>query len=178
MGDKSTGPFLNYAKLISSSTLVRTDFATVYQQIPQAERDELSANNGMAFTDWILGLAGLDGTGATKVYDKDVRKTNDSRSKDYAKFTKSLTMTREEWLSGITQGRDLLSAKHNKKQSDKLEGLGRLGNKMDDVGHQGGIPAKGIVMEFRNVRRDRTLDQFSAIALQTFDYIVQLNNRR
>ncbi len=88
-----------------------------------------------------------------------------------------LPLTRDQWLRGITQGRDRLTAARNKnmqKHSDKthpLREFGLLGLNTDLVNNNAD---RGVVLEFRDVRQ-MPKAQWLAFARDVFDYVEALN---
>ena len=74
-------------------------------------------------------------------------KSNMPGSPDFGVPDPSFDVTRETWLWGITEDFDCLSAKHNVELKDKLEGLGRLGDKWDAVGEERHKPEDEQVSE-------------------------------
>ena len=76
----------------------------------------------------------------------------------------------------IALGSDLLSAKSNPSMKAILEGLGRLGNKLDRVGDKKTRNERtGVVMEMRRMRDGVGPGEWQDLALEVFDYIAGLN---
>ena len=173
---------LNYAKLISNSTLIRTDFGTWFSMLPGDDKKRfLDDGRGQSFVDLVLSTAGLADKGDQPVFERGVRKSQDKSSPDYNVLLddKDLMISRQNWLLAITRGWDPLSSFWMPQLKGELEGLGRLGPKTDKVGKEVGkdSPGTGIIMEFRNMAQAVFYDQFPDLALQIFDYIVALNAR-
>jgi hypothetical protein len=172
---------LNYAKLISGSLLVRTDFGSLFMKLPEAERRELALHYE-AFMDWLLGIAGLSGKADDPVFERGVYKNNAPRTGKNADVTLSdapeLKITRRDWIMGIAGGVDWLSAKRFEEYKDNLEGLGGIGGNMDAVGkNKKKGDNKGVVMEYRKMRQDVFYEEWADLALGIFDYLSNLNAR-
>jgi hypothetical protein len=169
---------LNYAKLISGSMLVRTDFGSLFMKLPEAERKVLSVNY-QSYMDWLLGIVGLAGKADDPVFERGVYKNNAPRKGPNADVTLSdaaeLKITRRDWIMGITGGVDWLSAKRFEEYKDTLEGLGGIGKNMDKVGK--GKKKEGVVMEFRKMRQDVFYEEWADLAVGIFDYLSNLNAR-
>ncbi|MDF1603785.1 DUF4157 domain-containing protein [Nocardioides sp. YIM 152315] len=176
--DAQSTPPLSYAKLLSGSMLMRTDFASMFKRLSEMERQDVRMDP-TAFVDWVLEVAQLSGTGGAKVYERGILKDYHQGSKGGVDDTPGLQISRNDWLLGILVGRDDLSAKSNPAIKDKLEGLGRLGNKFDTVGDEGGSFAKpsGVIMEFRNMSRNVPPKNWTALAMSIYDYLVSVNER-
>lgn len=182
-GAASSGPMLNYAKLISNSTLIRTDFGTWFGRLPDPDKKamlDVSDNSGVRgqkFADTILQAAGLPGD--KPVYERGVRTSYDKTSPDYNTPVRDpdLMISRQDWLVAITKGWDPLSSYWMPRLKGQLEGLGRLGPKMDQVRDEVGTnkAGSGVIMEFRNMAKDVPWNQWKPLALGIFDYIVSLN---
>jgi hypothetical protein len=131
----------------------------------------------------VLNIAGLPGTGGSLVYDRGIRKSYNPTSPDYnvniVPTITGLNISRENWLKGITQGNDNLSAKFASGELEKqLEGLGALGPKLDKTGPNelAGInDPTGIIMEFRNMRQGKTHHEFINSIVAIFQYLGNIN---
>lgn len=179
--DDSTPP-LNYAKLLSGSMLMRTDFGSMRNALKPAEKDALR-DHPLEFADWVLAVAGLSGTGKIKVYERGVLKDYHKGKAGGTIDIPGFQLSRDQWLGDIAaRGFDRFSAAAQKASgefrgaevAEKLEGLGRLGNKWDTVGN-GNL--QGVIMEFRQMKSGIAMgpQQFATTALNVFDYIVALN---
>ncbi|MFC6343241.1 DUF4157 domain-containing protein, partial [Nocardioides hankookensis] len=182
-GSSDSGGLLNYAKLISNSIMLRTDFGSLFMKLPEKDYDVL-IHNPRGFMTWILQVAELDTEPDEAVFQRGVQKSNDPNDPGYGvkDDDPGLAISRRDWLLGISMGVDHLSAKTNRGLAAKLEGLGALGGKFDAVGDEAGKKPKnqtktGAVMEFRNMPKDVYYKEWGPLALRTFDYIVGLNNR-
>ena len=176
-GAKPKNSDLNYAKLISGSILVRTDFAAVANQLPKTERVALLNDPG-GFASWILGIVGMSGDADKPVFERRVLKDYHVGAKKEANDEPGLKITKRDWLEMIALGSDQLSAKTNSDLKGILEGMGRLGNKLDQVGtNQTRRERSGVVMEFRRMRDSVGPDEWQDLALDVFDYIVGLNSK-
>lgn len=178
-------PMLNYAKLIANSFMARTDFGRMFLKLPATEYDRF-IHAPQTFVDLVLEAAGLTGTGATKVFERGVRTSDNRNDPGYTvdlttDTTSGLDVTRQDWLIGITLGIDKLSSAQMAQHKPRLMGLGALGDRTDRVGNDP-KPAKGvhdkgqgIILELRNMKGDRSPDDFADTALAIFDYISDLN---
>ncbi|MGL4649454.1 MAG: DUF4157 domain-containing protein [Caldilineaceae bacterium] len=181
---KSTIMF-NYPKLISDAFLSRTDFASIFQMLPDNEyRDYILAPQ--TFVDLVLAAASMPGTGAAKVWERGVRKSYDRRNPDYTvdltdDTSLQLGVTRAQWLLRITLGEDLISSKAVPAMKAYFEGLGALGARTDRVGDdpapQKGALKKGsgIILELRRMAPFQLHTAFAQTAMSVFDYIVAFN---
>jgi len=114
-----------------------------------------------------------------------VRKSNktDRKGKKSVKQTDllELQISRDDWLRGIAQGDDKLSAAlAGQEAKDELEGLGRLGNKFDRVGGEVGTatPGTGVIIEMREMASGVRVGQWKSLALRIFKHIVRTNRTR
>ncbi len=182
-----TYPPLNYTKLVSNSLLLRTDFASMFKKLNPDEQEQY-VRDPASFVDVIMSAADPTNKSADlPVIERGVRKSYRPTSKDYTKLVNSpaTRLTRRQWLTGITQGVDLLSTHHMPALQSELEGLGALGPTTDKVGGEGAPVAplgpkdkgSGIVMEFRNMRKNVPFGNWSPMALGIFDYLSELNSR-
>lgn len=178
-----TGSLLNYAKLMSNSIMMRTDFGALFQRIPDRDRDVLIANPA-AFMNWILTIAGLAAAPDAPVLNRGVRLSSDKASANYLVRDPhpGMAVTRREWLLGITLGVDRMTLKTNAALALADSSLGKLGSTFDAVGPEAAKKPKnqsktGAIMEFRNMSKDVHYTDWSPLALRVFDYIGELNNR-
>lgn len=182
-----TYPPLNYAKLMSNSVLVRTDFGSMFKKLDPDEREEYE-NDPDTFVNLVMGVAApVTASADVPVIERGVRKGYTPGTKAYTQLVNSpvTTLTRRQWLSGITRGVDLLSSHHMAALKSQLEGLGALGPTTDKVAGEAApahpLGAKdrgsGIVVEFRNMRKNVAWDRWHGLAADIFDYIVELNQR-
>jgi hypothetical protein len=189
MGSGSTA--LSYAK-VNTQFLARTDFASMFSKLPEAERRKYGgthyASVGGAPTnvdDFVNLVLGAYGGGL-----REDRKIFVGGIKDGTNV-KTLDVTVGEWLRGLPEGRDLLSSKYwsqvakdpNASLADKnragaykpeLESMGNL-HKFDDVGEGGADP--GVIMEFRSNTMPRRLGTWKKYAVDVFTYLKELNRR-
>jgi hypothetical protein len=178
-----TGALLNYAKLMSNSMMMRTDFGALFNRIPDRDRDVLIATPAL-FMNWILDIAGLAAAPDAPVLNRGVRLSSDKTSVNYAVRDPhpGMAVTRREWLLGITLGIDRMTLKTNAALALADSSLGKLGATFDAVGPEAGKKPKnqsktGAIMEFRNMSKDVYYTEWSPLALSIFDYIGELNNR-
>ncbi len=177
-------PLLNYAKLISSSFMARTDFASMYNHLPDSDRDRF-VRDGNSFVDLVLNAAGMPGTGDTRVFERGIRKSDIKTSGDYntdvVNEVAELAISRRKWLLGITMGTDKISSSGMPHLQNILMGLGALGTRTDRVGNDpkpkkgARNKGEGVILELRNMKLAKTPDQFATAVTDIFNYIVALN---
>ena len=85
------------------------------------------------------------------------------------------SLTREKWLAGILEGKDLLTEKHfpNRLRAYELESLGVLGAQTDDDGDVSGKP----VFEFRRLPKVVFCEDWRPFAELLFQYFYALNHQ-
>lgn len=178
-------PPLNYTKLISNSILLRTDLGSMFMKLDPEEREEYQRDPDR-FIFIVLATANLTNPSPdVPVLERGVRKGQTPGTKDYTRLLNNAAtqLTRRQWLTQITQGVDLLSSHHVPALQSQLEGLGALGPTTDPIGPQPNNPlgardrGQGIVMEFRNMRKNVPWTQWHTLASGIFDYIIDLNQR-
>ncbi len=177
-------PMLNYAKLISSSFMARTDFGAMYNHLPDSDRDRF-VKDPVSFVDLVLNAAGLPGTDATRVFDRGIRKSDVKTSVDYntnvVNEVAEIAISRRQWLLGITMGGDPISSAGMPHLQHILMGLGALGSRTDRVGNDpkplkgAKNKGEGVILELRNMKLAKTPDQFATAVTDIFNYIVALN---
>jgi hypothetical protein len=176
--DTQSTPPLSYAKLLSGSMLMRTDFGSMFKRLSEMERQDVRMDPS-TFVDWVHEVAGLAGTGRREGlragHPQGLPPGHQGRHRRHP----GLQISRNDRYMGILFGKDELSAKSNPAIKDKLEGLGRLGNKFDTVGDEAGSFAKpsGVIMEFRNMSRNVVPKNWTALATSIYDYLVSVNER-
>jgi len=179
------GHKLNYAKLISGAFMARTDFSHMFDKLPALEQVYFTAHPDQ-FADLALQVANLQHSEGTLLFDRGVRKSNEPNSssynKDHARARRTpLGMTRGNWLEGLTDGRDSISSAQQRGARDTLEGLGALGDRTDRVGNDPAVAqtvrnkGRGVILELRQMRDNKTPNEFGVIAQAVFDYIAALN---
>lgn len=120
------------------------------------------------------------------LFDRGVRKSNEpassSYNKDHARARRTpLGMTRGNWLEGLTDGRDSISSAQQRGARGTLEGLGALGDRTDRVGNDPAVAqavrnkGRGVILELRQMRTNKTPNEFRVIAQAVFGYIAALN---
>jgi hypothetical protein len=189
-GAKQTAnyPPLNYAKLLSNSVLMRTDLGSMFRKLRAEEREEYE-NAPDNFVDVVMAAAGqlMNASVDAPVIERGVRKGYTQGTAAYNQLVDSpaTRLTRKQWLTGITRGVDYLSSYHMPALAHQLEGLGALGPTTDVVAGEAAPAAplgprdrgSGIVMEFRNMRKNVPWTKWHGLAADIFDYIVELNQR-
>lgn len=141
----------------------RTSFSGLFKELPAEEQNHYKG----AKDDWVnficvdvmSKIAGMPPTGIDPAGKVLERKITDRGN---LKTPVELPITRVDWLKGMVDGRDLLSAKEhplggldnatwedsNPELGHRLRGLAGLGDKMDTVQY-GGTSNKAAIIEFR-----------------------------
>lgn len=178
-------PKLNYAKLISGAFMARTDFGTLFDRLPPNEQAHFQAHPD-EFADLALEVAGMQGSEGTRLFDRGVRRSNETNSLvhnvDHARAPFSpVGMRRGAWLQGMTTGQDSISSAQHPGKKATLEGLGALGDRTDRVANDP-PPAlgahnrgRGVILELRQMADNKTPAEFGLTAQAVFDYIAALN---
>ena len=198
-----------YAKTVSGGFLMRTDFATVFDLLPDAQADYLRNHPGV-FVDMVCRAAH---SAATKTrYQGDMAPTgevfegglyNDTHMfgppvplSRRTKFTRRIKrkfgaqyyevahnpalrrrmpeLTRQAWLTGITQGTDQLTAAHypgDEEAIAEIESLGGYGYRTDVIGGE-----NAPIVEFRGLKQ-LFANLFTTHAFDLFRYVHILNTR-
>jgi hypothetical protein len=149
----------------------RTNFAAMFARLNDQERARLGAGDGTLFVELALESANLAPNTAGKPVLESVVGT---RPGDRVSFSE---VTREEWLSGITKGNDLLSqrgyAARFPGQAEKgaqFESMGSLDARTDTA--PGGRPAP--IVELRRMRQQLRRADWEPVLLGVFDLITDI----
>lgn len=162
-----------YAKQIAP-LMTRTDFGSIFNNdVPALERAFLSAVNGAEFIAmWtqILAYVGVAGGMAGQLF------ALEPASVAGMGFNISGSLTRQNWIRGISQGNDQLTPATfpSAPARPQLFGLGGMGAVHDNVGPGGAIAAP--ILELRRMRQGVLPHEFTEIAMGLFDYVVALNS--
>jgi hypothetical protein len=145
--------------------LARTDFATIYAQLPEAEKINFKADPGI-FIDLALHAAGMPTADAPVVAGLIGAAQVNIRH-----------VTRRTWLQGMVDGTDLMSSAgyaqydwgrtDNAELSQEFESMGAMGAKMD--------PDDKPIMELRRMQPRVPFDQWGTLAVTAFEIIRQVN---
>lgn len=173
--------------------MARTNFSTMFEQLPNDEKTHYRNNPG----DWVNFICNE----MMPLIDNEGPYTPNGRMfeyliTDYNKLQPGkevqIPITREEWLIGMTQGRDLFSEcahpikywdKSNRRKyrdahgEHRLRGAGALGDKMDHIA-VGQLSKNGIIFEFRGPGWDGMMmpfEDWSDYALKSFRFLAALN---
>jgi len=162
----------------------RTDFATMFSGLPDAERSYFRQNPA----DWVQYALQTAGLPAHSGHERLINQ----RISDGGKLINGsqnppvhLPLTREEWLSAMasaTQPRDLLTASAtagNPRYTDvdgtsRLRALGLLGGRQDRV--RGDKDA--VIVELRQMKREVPWPEWMKLAYAVVDYMLELNGRK
>lgn len=144
---------LNYGKA-SLTLLARTDFVRMFRRLPTVEKAFFKAHPDQ-FEALVLAAAGGLAPNAN-VLERGIHGV-------------PVNITRSTWLRDMTAGHDRLK----EKTDPRLFGFGEKGRKVDSVGP--GQAHKGIIFEFRTMKKEIKYDQWRDMGLRLFDYVVHLN---
>ena len=179
----------NYTKSLSWA-MARTDFASMFAQLPHYERSYFNANPDR-WVHYALVTAGLDNSGNT---DQAAREfLVQARISDVYTLSNPvrIPVTRGMWLRDMALGINAIdrfsergtntSAMHTIDGTHRLVSLGKLGNTFDQVGlpKRGGENRRhpGVILELCQMRRRIPYTQWKQVALDVFDFTRQINNR-
>ncbi len=170
------GQAFDYAKLIGK-ILARTDFGSQFALLPEDERQRFE-ENPESFANLILGAARV-GDGNTNVFERKIKNVPSTPNQGAFDFP----VTRNEWLTQITQGQDLLTKRifalqkpDNANMVFRLGTMGELGDKTDQVGPNNDIPAP--IFEFRQVKAQMPYTDWGRFAASAFEYLQYLNQQQ
>lgn len=157
----------NYVKGIAP-LLARTDFATMYAQLPQEEQANFK-KDPVIFIDTALQAAGLpltDGPVVAGVIGTAQPPVDIQH------------VTRRTWLRGMVEGTDLMSGAgyeqydwgrtDNGELAPEFESMGSLGARTDP----GNLP----ILELRRMKKSVPYGQWTALARAAFELIQQVNH--
>jgi hypothetical protein len=184
-----------YAKTIANPIMARTDFATMYQQLPSAERTYFDNNRPNAWVNLVIDAAQTaSGLAAINldlpVYEgrlfNDVFMYGPSMMRAVAdpRYQQDLLpeLTKRQWLNGIAfEGRDYLTKvnypasfldRYLWKKPNELESLGSYGNKMDNA--MGGPLPNAPIIELRGLQNAPYYEWYS-FAMSLFRYVRLVN---
>ncbi|MFE4538000.1 DUF4157 domain-containing protein [Streptomyces scopuliridis] len=157
----------DYVKAIAPM-LARTDFAAMYAQLPQEERENFAADPDV-FVNAAVQAAGLP------TPDAPVFAGNIGRGAP----VNIQHVTRRIWLRGMVDGQDLMSAggyqnhdwgrTDNDRLAEEFESMGSYGAQTD--------PGNMPIVELRRMRNRVPYQEWTRLALMAFDLIRQVNNQ-
>lgn len=179
----------NYVKSLSWA-MARTDFASIFAQLPHYERSYFNADPDR-WVHYALMTAGLDNAGNT--YQAAREFLVQARISDVHTLSNPvrIPITRGMWLRDMALGINAIdrfsergtntSAMHTADGTHRLVSLGKLGNTFDQVGlpKRGGENRRslGVILELRQMHRNIPYTQWKQVALDVFDFTRQVNNR-
>ncbi|MET4692592.1 hypothetical protein [Endozoicomonas lisbonensis] len=170
--------------------MARTDFASMFAQLPYSERSYFNANPDR-WVHYALVTAGLDNAGNTDQAAREFlvqARISDVHTLDHPV---RIPITRGMWLRDMALGINAIDrfsergtntpAMHMADGIHRLSALGKLGNTFDQVG----LPKKsdenrrhpGVILELRQMRRHIPYTEWKQVALDVFDFTRQINNR-
>ncbi|WP_436845404.1 eCIS core domain-containing protein [Streptomyces cinerochromogenes] len=163
-GDASRGEA--YLKGIAP-LLARTDFAAMYAQLPQEERENF-AGDPEIFADVALRAAGLP-TADAPVYAGNIGAGSQVNIRH---------LTRRIWLRGMVGGEDLMSAAGYRNHDWGRTDNDQLATEFESMGSYGAQtdPGNMPILELRRMRKNVPHQEWAQLALAAFDIIRQVNN--
>jgi uncharacterized protein DUF4157 len=172
----SGGGSRNYVKDIAFA-MSRTDFASMFQQLPTSE-SQWFKNNPQRWVDYCLTAAEMPGMQGQKLIQQRIT-DGPNRPRPGAE----IPLTRQEWLQDMVTGVDRLTKdgspdQHGTDGYHRFRALGLLGFKFDPVGRtrQDGTRHRGVILELRQMQRNVPFSMWHAIARDILRYLIALNN--
>jgi hypothetical protein len=162
---------LPYVKSLAQ-ILLRTDFATTFNMVPEGPNQ----NNTMNLALWLECARRAGGVPIGHLDDVLLAGQNPLLGH----------LTIRQWLTGIYNGQDLLTRANYPvgAYQHELESMGSLGNRTEnvteDAAHfwQNGRVIAAPIMELRTLQRNLPIAQWEEAALDLFDNIRAINQRR
>ncbi|MCG8475994.1 MAG: hypothetical protein MI784_11050 [Cytophagales bacterium] len=156
-----------YAKA-SMALLARTDFARMFSLLPENEKEFLAANGGSAW----LELVKSSVPEGMRDFSQSFFSGGIFNARPEIFWHTLKDLSKEQWLTEMTRGRDLLTERHfpNRRRAYELESMGAMGDKTDTVL---GEPAP--IIEFRAGKKCMDARQAMDYAEKTFKAIYALN---
>jgi hypothetical protein len=157
--------------------LARTDLASIFASLPEAEREFLSQGDGERFVE--LVFAGGQFGGMVTEPGRPVLVGGAGlgvRPPDFSRVTRGL------WVSQISQGIDIMTpdgyllledVTAREAKPEDFESMGALEDKMEPVGSDALLAP---ILELRRMRDLTRLAEWPAVALAAFDLTVALND--
>lgn len=176
-----------YGKTIAGPFLMRTDFATVFQQLPESLLNFFrEKTNRQIFLDIVLGAAlqaaqqiGYQGDMASDglVFEGGLYNDTAMFGTKSERETPFGQLTRNDWLYSLIEGEDLLTSANfpgDAEERAEIESLGEYGGQMDLVANHAGKEVSGPLVEFRGFKPIYA-GLFLPLALDLFRYVHTLN---
>ncbi len=141
-------PVMFPKNITDTFAMARTDFATLLKLVPKEEAVRWK-ENPKGFIETVLKTAKVEGPNKD-VFDKGI--LMDPNGQEASEFGP----TREKWISGILEGKDLITAQSH----PKFEAMGLLGDKTETVGQPKNAEqdsAAGGIFEIR-AGQDKPID--------------------
>ena len=178
----ASNPISPYPKVIAP-LMARTDYAKIFQLLPQAEQDYLTAD-AQRFVTLALRAADMVGTRALPVFTGGFTQLSgiddDDTRDDISDAIQQLT--RGDWLTGLVQGTDKLTKEHFPSDLAKpwMESLGSLGDKTENVGKKRwkGTSTKTAapIFELRRMQASLNHKDWLGYAQDVFEFISGVND--
>lgn len=158
-------------------TMARTDFASMFKQLPIAER-QFFESSPEKWVDYCLNAANMPNTGGQRLINQRIT-DGPSGPRPGAE----ISLTRHNWLKDMATGTDRLTKAGNPNLlavdgSHRLRALGLLGFRFDPVGRTrpNNERHRGTILEFRQMQRDIPYMMWHGIGRDVLKYLIALNN--
>ena len=169
--------------------MARTDFASMFAQLPRSERCYFNEDPDR-WVHYALVTAGLDNAGNTDQAAREFLVQARISDEHTLANPVRIPITRGMWLRDMALGINAIDrfseqgsntpAMCKADGTHRLEALGRLGNRFDQVGLPRGDKNRrhlGVILELRQMRRDIPYTEWKQVALDVFDFTRRINNR-
>lgn len=177
----------------TSDLLAKTDYATMFRQLPQADRDYYGGQSKWfkrtqpPFLDLVASAPGYNALMDRPLFDVGAPFIDEVNLGEH-EWYKDLIF--RDWIYGMTSGSDKLKDKLKDKMHGRgkdrlttkafpniprgktLEGFGVMGDRTDSDAIGQALP----IMEFRSFAKMMNPTQFRTAALKLFDYVRDLNS--
>ncbi|MCG8477166.1 MAG: hypothetical protein MI784_16995 [Cytophagales bacterium] len=169
---RGSGQLKSYAKTIGS-LLARTDFARLFQLLPENEKSLFTKENGLYWMELMKACLDLIELKIDlPVFEKGIYWRSAGKDHHILK-----DLSRKQWLTGIPLGTDYLTEEHfpNREYAEELESLGSWHEKTEPsaLSADGQMP----IFELRTIRSIDDFRRIEPIALHLFRYIYSLNRK-
>ncbi|WP_223280238.1 DUF4157 domain-containing protein [Nostoc sp. PA-18-2419] len=169
---------LGYAKTIAP-VMARTDFAAMFKLLDRNEQTYFKQNSDALV--YLVKYATGDLDMQTDLFPHGIY--NDPRAAGAGDQNALEGLTRKQWILGIMNGTDYLTAAHFNEnpdlnledthdKKDDLESMGAMGSRTENVDNN---RKEAPIFEIRSLGQLATPEQLQERALEIFDYIVSLN---
>ncbi|MEL6179749.1 MAG: hypothetical protein AAFS10_12390, partial [Myxococcota bacterium] len=158
------------AKEIAAPFLSRTHFGDNFRLLPAGLQDYF-AEHPEAFIAIALDAAGMGGAGGATVYANPTERGSAGH-----RIKEQCPTTRQQWLTGITQGNDLLTHADTDSRRMVHKSLGAVAaDAEEDMVGPAGKKELAAIVELRKCRQNMSLEELRPVALAAFDLFEQIN---